>query len=198
IRCVDHHSRHQKSNNGRLPWLKSQKMILLLIFQLYMEWHHKWDLPLHVHRVLDKCMDHQKGQGVQLAHLHHLLNLHKSCAADECLANKPKVGVQRSWVWGHYKIYQNGERAMCKHCKISNYKIGGKKHGTSNLQNHLDKCQKYKSEMDKEARAAGQQTLDFQPCKPGEEPQLVGVSFSQDGCRRALIKFIIKKFLKRG
>ncbi|XP_026424774.1 plant UBX domain-containing protein 7-like [Papaver somniferum] len=48
----------------------------------------------------------------------------QTCAADECVSNNPEVGVQISWVWGHYNIYQNGERAKCKHCEISNYKIG--------------------------------------------------------------------------
>ncbi|XP_026400391.1 zinc finger BED domain-containing protein RICESLEEPER 2-like [Papaver somniferum] len=118
-----------------------------------------------------------------------------ACAAGETLANNPNAGVKRSKVWDHYDIYENGERAKRKYCKKANYKIGkknldGKKHGTSNLQHHLDKCQKYKNEMN-EARADGQQTLDFQPCKLGEEPQLVGVSFSQDACRRALIRFIV-------
>ncbi|XP_026454810.1 zinc finger BED domain-containing protein RICESLEEPER 2-like [Papaver somniferum] len=118
-----------------------------------------------------------------------------ACAAGETLANNPNASVKRSKVWDHYDIYENGERAKCKYCKKANYKIGkknldGKKHGTSNLQHHLDKCQKYKNEMN-EARADGQQTLDFQPCKLGEEPQLVGVSFSQDACRRALIRFIV-------
>ncbi|XP_026452199.1 zinc finger BED domain-containing protein RICESLEEPER 2-like [Papaver somniferum] len=118
-----------------------------------------------------------------------------ACGAGETLDNNPNAGVKRSKVWDHYDIYENGERAKCKYCKKANYKIGkknldGKKHGTSNLQHHLDKCQKYKNEMN-EARADGQQTLEFQPCKLGEEPQLVGVSFSQDACRRALIRFIV-------
>ncbi|XP_026459084.1 zinc finger BED domain-containing protein RICESLEEPER 2-like [Papaver somniferum] len=118
-----------------------------------------------------------------------------ACAAGETLDNNPNASVRRSKVWDHYDIYENGERAKCKYCKKANYKIGkknldGKKHGTSNLQHHLDKCQKYKNEMN-EARADGQQTLDFHPCKLGEEPQLVGVSFSQDACRRALIRFIV-------
>ncbi|MCL7047907.1 hypothetical protein MKW94_003319, partial [Papaver nudicaule] len=102
---------------------------------------------------------------------------------------KARIGVQKSWVWDHFIKIENNKRSMCKHCKVTKYKIGGKSHGTSNMIHHLEKCAKYKETLPKVA--GGQQTLDFQPCKPGEEPQLVGVSFSQAGCRRALIRFII-------
>ncbi|KAI3921090.1 hypothetical protein MKX01_036069 [Papaver californicum] len=107
------------------------------------------------------------------------------------LIKKPRVGVKKSWVWNHFDIIEDGAKAKCKHCPKGrgSYKIGGKTHGTTNLSHHLEKCIEYKKSVNKEQ--GGQQTLGFQPCKSGEEPQLVGVSFSQEGCRKALIRFII-------
>ncbi|XP_026415833.1 uncharacterized protein LOC113311202 [Papaver somniferum] len=74
--------------------------------------------------------------------------------------------------------------AKCCHCKAE-IASQGVKHGTCVMNNHL-KIRKKKPKEEK-----GQQTLDFQPARLGEEGKLVAVTFSQDACTKEVILFVI-------
>ncbi|KAI3843103.1 hypothetical protein MKW92_031154, partial [Papaver armeniacum] len=96
-----------------------------------------------------------------------------------------------SWVWEHFtkSVDDDGIRwGKCNHCEGGKYKAGGKEYGTSNLNYHLSKCKKYLATL--ESAQLGQHSLG-QPSNLGDQQQMVGVTFCQEACRRALIKFII-------
>ncbi|KAI3897784.1 hypothetical protein MKX03_013690, partial [Papaver bracteatum] len=68
------------------------------------------------------------------------------------------------------------------------YKAGGKEYGTSHLNWHLTKCQKYLDTL--EYAQLGQHSLG-QPSTLGDQQRMDGTIFCQEACRRALINFII-------
>ncbi|XP_026458911.1 zinc finger BED domain-containing protein RICESLEEPER 3-like [Papaver somniferum] len=94
-----------------------------------------------------------------------------------------------SLVWEHFQksVDEAGIKwGKCNYCEGGKYRAGGKKYGTSNLNWHLTKCRKYMDSLE-----AAQLDSLGQPSNLGDQQQTVGVTFCQDGCRRALIKFII-------
>ncbi|XP_026443282.1 zinc finger BED domain-containing protein RICESLEEPER 2-like [Papaver somniferum] len=103
---------------------------------------------------------------------------------DDTEVTEPK-GKKRSDVWNNFDMEPKPSKyAKCRHCKT---KIAsqGAKYGTGGMNNHLKICkQKPKEEK-------GQQTLDFQPARLGEEGKLVAVTFNQDACTHAVILFVI-------
>ncbi|KAI3893702.1 hypothetical protein MKX03_032118, partial [Papaver bracteatum] len=90
-----------------------------------------------------------------------------------------------SEVWNHFDM----ERAPSKYAKFRHCKTKiathGFKYGTSGMNNHLKICKR------KPKKEKGQQTLDFQLARLGEEVKLVGVTFNQDACTKAVILFVI-------
>ncbi|XP_026459274.1 uncharacterized protein LOC113359928 [Papaver somniferum] len=101
-----------------------------------------------------------------------------------------KIFLKRtSSVWEHFQksVNEAGIKwGKCNYCEDGKYRAGGKKYGTSNLNWHLTKCRKYMELLE-----AAQLDSLGQPSNLGDQQQTVGVTFCQDGCRRALIKFII-------
>ncbi|XP_026410908.1 zinc finger BED domain-containing protein DAYSLEEPER-like [Papaver somniferum] len=98
-------------------------------------------------------------------------------------------GNRTSSVWEHFQksVDEAGIKlGKCNYCEGGKCRAGGKKYGTSNLNWHLTKCRKYMESLE-----AAQLDSLGQPSNLGDQQQTVGVTFCQDGCRRALIKFII-------
>ncbi|KAI3892716.1 hypothetical protein MKX03_020767, partial [Papaver bracteatum] len=92
-----------------------------------------------------------------------------------------------SWVWDHFErsVDETGITwGKCNYCEGGKYRVGGKEYGTSNLNWHLTKCQKY---LDTQL---GQQSLRH-PSTLGDQQRMDGATFCQEACRRALINFII-------
>ncbi|KAI3850037.1 hypothetical protein MKX03_024912 [Papaver bracteatum] len=103
---------------------------------------------------------------------------------DDTAVTEPK-GKKRSDVWNHFEMEDKPSKyEKCRHCKTK-IAAQGIKYGTGGMNNHLKICkQKPKEEK-------GQQTLDFQPARLGEEGKLVAVTFNQDACTKAVILFVI-------
>ncbi|MCL7047147.1 hypothetical protein MKW94_022483, partial [Papaver nudicaule] len=96
------------------------------------------------------------------------------------------VSKKTSWVWDHFDDItdEEGKRwSKCKHCEGGRYRCGGKDYGTGNMNYHLRRCSEYLI-----TKSGPGSELD----NMGKEMEQVGGDFSQDGCRRALVKFIVK------
>ncbi|KAI3938444.1 hypothetical protein MKW98_015343 [Papaver atlanticum] len=90
-----------------------------------------------------------------------------------------KKRKRTSWVWKHFVTSfdaDGNEWAKCNYCEAGSgrYRVGGKDYGTTNLNYHLTKCNKYKDTL--ESGSSGQHSLDFQPIMEDEQ-QIVGVTF---------------------
>ncbi|KAI3846862.1 hypothetical protein MKX03_002853 [Papaver bracteatum] len=95
-------------------------------------------------------------------------------------------GKTTSDIWKHF-TRKNVQEADCNYCNKTT-KVHTGRNGTSGMWKHFNRCKKNPNNP----KVKGQQTLKLKPSKLGEQDgQLVFTIFSQEKCKRAVIKFII-------
>ncbi|KAH9659184.1 BED-type domain-containing protein [Citrus sinensis] len=94
----------------------------------------------------------------------------------------------RSNVWAHFTKLPCGNKGKCHHCSKT---FAANRGNTTNLKNHLDRCRSYES-----VKVEGdpkQQVLFYQKGKDKDDGVVkLSGGFSQEACRMALVKMIVK------
>ncbi|KAH9697522.1 BED-type domain-containing protein [Citrus sinensis] len=94
----------------------------------------------------------------------------------------------RSNVWAHFTKLPCGNKGKCHHCRKT---FAANRGNTINLKNHLDRCKSYQDE--KVEGDPKQQVLFRQKGKDKDDGVFkVSGGFSQEACRMALVKMIVK------
>ncbi|KAK9186776.1 hypothetical protein WN944_018165 [Citrus x changshan-huyou] len=94
----------------------------------------------------------------------------------------------RSNVWAHFTKLPCGNKGKCHHCRKT---FAANRGNTTNLKNHLDKCRSY---QDVKVEGDPKQQVLFRQKGKDKDDGVVKVSggFSQEACRMALVKMIVK------
>ncbi|KAK1438212.1 hypothetical protein QVD17_04018 [Tagetes erecta] len=101
-----------------------------------------------------------------------------------------ECGNKRSYVWDHFTLDKNKEKAKCSFCKKW-IGVDSKKHGTSGMSSHLKsacKTSPYYKKVDK----SKQSTLNFKKGLGEGTATLVAHKFNQETCRHLLAVMCMK------
>ena len=109
---------------------------------------------------------------------------------DDDGGSKKKV----SGIWVHFTkdVVDGVRRGKCKHCPTI-YLADSKKHGTSNMNNHLSKCEGKDNPFGKKNRQVrGQTTLSFEHKRDGKGGlNLKAKVFSMEAFRKSLARMVV-------
>ncbi|KAH9702886.1 BED-type domain-containing protein [Citrus sinensis] len=91
-------------------------------------------------------------------------------------------------VWAHFTKLPCGNKGKCHHCRKT---FAANRGNTTNLKNHLDKCRSY---QDVKVEGDLKQQILFRQKGKDKDDGVVKVSggFSQEACKMALVKMIVK------